>query len=545
MSHREMLQRGSTRRTVCFIFVVSLMLYVTAFARIAAADETITVDAAIVDGTIPAIHGTNSGPLIKAAWNPPCGNSQPGDHSNHYTHSHIPQARAHGAGAFDMSQIWLPWPNFINETATDSSNYNWSVADEAIEAMMAVSQAYLRFGESANHGISSGGGCDPLRPTSTPPNDFAVYAKVVKQILRHYMKGWDNGFFYDIEYAEIWNEFYIPDFWTGTGAQAAELYETIHNELDGEFSEVQLGASVSLSYLQSGFGQYVVNNSVPIDYVAPHSYRRMPSSFRKVVWDQPGANWEAAFAAAGLPADTPIMFTEWNRPSGCYNGGNGGGLTAIPIGAHVTASLIEMAQMHPTNGPHNVIMSHYFSAGKQIWDSNNNNRSAGVALEAYGHHLYGQTPVKIASTGGHSNSFDTDFLTMAGKSADDDKINVLVSYYETSLTNCPLVAGLPITLNLNVNNLPWGDANFMWERWVHTSTSTMTMEDSGSGTGGNFTTTQTMNENVFELYKFALDSDADGHPDAQDNCPLIPNADQIDTDGDGRGDLCTGLPPGC
>ncbi|GAF77431.1 unnamed protein product, partial [marine sediment metagenome] len=38
----------------------------------------------------------------------------------------------------------------------------------------------------------------------------------------------------------------------------------------------------------------------------------------------------------------------------------------------------------------------------------------------------------------------------------------------------------------------------------------------------------------------AGDSDADGDtvPDASDNCPLIPNADQTDSDGDGIGDAC-------
>jgi hypothetical protein len=34
------------------------------------------------------------------------------------------------------------------------------------------------------------------------------------------------------------------------------------------------------------------------------------------------------------------------------------------------------------------------------------------------------------------------------------------------------------------------------------------------------------------------DSDGDGIPDAEDNCPEVSNADQADLDGDGPGDVC-------
>ncbi|MBL4659898.1 MAG: hypothetical protein JKY19_06050 [Alcanivoracaceae bacterium] len=487
------------KQQLIFVFIILF-----SFNNLAISTETLTIDAGNVNGIIPAIHGTNNGPLVKAAWDPPCGNNQVGDYSQHYVNANIPQARTHGAGSLDMSQIWKPWPNYTGHDPTDPDNYNWLNADEAISAAMAVTNSYLRFGESANHGISSGGGCDSSRPTSTPPENFAVFAQVCKHIIKHFKGGWDNGFFYKINYAEVWNEFYIPGFWTGTGEQAAQLYEAVHKAIKPEFPELQLGASISLQYTQSGFMDYVQANNVAIDYIAPHSYRAMPYNMRLAVHDNPGADWESVFAYYGLPANTPIVFSEWNRPGGCYNGGNGGGLSAIPIAAHLIGTLIEMAEMHPSNSSHNVVMGHYFSAAKQIWNAQNINRSAGVALQAYGHDLYGETPIKISSTGGHSNLKDTDFLTIAGKSENNDKVNVLVSYYDTSMTNCPLDVGLGVILNLNINNLPWGNAGFRWERWVHTSTSLLTLADSGIGYGGTFSTTQNINKNAFELYKLTV-----------------------------------------
>src|SRR5690606_9911728 len=39
-----------------------------------------------------------------------------------------------------------------------------------------------------------------------------------------------------------------------------------------------------------------------------------------------------------------------------------------------------------------------------------------------------------------------------------------------------------------------------------------------------------------------IDQDLDGVLDGVDNCPFVPNPDQLDTDGDGLGDACDNCP---
>ncbi|MCA9861287.1 MAG: hypothetical protein KC438_16290, partial [Thermomicrobiales bacterium] len=46
-------------------------------------------------------------------------------------------------------------------------------------------------------------------------------------------------------------------------------------------------------------------------------------------------------------------------------------------------------------------------------------------------------------------------------------------------------------------------------------------------------------------FNAALDTDADGYANADDNCPDDPNPDQIDSDGDGIGDACDVVPDFC
>jgi hypothetical protein len=159
--------------------------------------------------------------------------------------------------------------------------------------------------------------------------------------------------------------------------------------------------------------------------------------------------------------------------------------------------------MHPANSDHNLVMSHLFSARSQIWNAALQPKAPGVGLEAYAK-LAIETPERLVVSDDHVVTTNVDFRIMAGRSGDARRVNLIVSYYDTSQTTCPndshISAMIPLTVN--VTNLPWDDALFTWKRWVHKADTALTLEASGTGTGGTFSTTQTMHANVLELYEF-------------------------------------------
>ena len=465
---------------------------------------SLTIDASQIDGVIPAIHGITNGPIISNAPGsaPPCGNNHPADHTARFQELKVPQTRTHGGGEVDMDKLWLPYPEYAGHDPTDPNNYDWSRADAAVEQIIAAgSTPYLRFGHSKNH--SSSGSCIANLNTRTPPDDFAVFAQVTRHILKHFLSGWDNGFTYDIEFVEVWNEFYIGEFWAGDGTQAAQLYEAVYNACKPDFPDVMLGPSINKPTSQQNripwdFWDYVKDNEIPVDFISAHIYHKRPRMLEDRVYRQTDRSWEFLFSYVGLPADTPIVNAEWNRDGGCYNTGKG---QTIPAGAFVAGSLITMAGMHPQNSNHNLVMSHLFSARSQLWTESSQPKGPGVGIAAYAH-LVENTPDRLSLTGPFSTDDGVDFRAIAGTNEDGTEVGLLVSYYDITNTDCPGNADLgpPISLELEVQNLPWGNGGFDWERWVHTSNGAMTLAESGSGSGGILQGTKTIQGNVLERY---------------------------------------------
>ena len=120
-------------------------------------------------------------------------------------------------------------------------NYYFRATDDIIKLAHDCGMAvFYRLGTSIEH--TGTGGADEHYNT-LPPEDYEKYAEVLAGIVRHYTKGWANGFEYsDMIYWEFWNE---PDLstkaWCGTEEGFVKLFVTVLKRLKSEFPELKIG----------------------------------------------------------------------------------------------------------------------------------------------------------------------------------------------------------------------------------------------------------------------------------------------------------------
>ena len=115
-----------------------------------------------------------------------------------------------------------------------------------------------------------------------PPFDpdginFTKFAELCKRTVMHYNDLWDNGYQYDINYWEIWNE---PDgiFWQkfrGSEAIFYDLYKEVSTTLkqyDPTLKVGALGATPGTIILNKedyyrGFFSYISQNNLPLIFI--------------------------------------------------------------------------------------------------------------------------------------------------------------------------------------------------------------------------------------------------------------------------------------
>ena len=189
-------------------------------------------------GKIKELHGVNCAPYKIE------GGATQRTINQVFSYIRPPYSRLHDCGGSYGGTYFVDITNiFRNFDAdeNDENNYDFYYTDEYISSIIRNgTQIVYRLGVTIEWGSK--------KYTCHPPKDFLKWAKICEHIIMHYNKGWANGFNYNIEYWEIWNEPENPPMSTGTKEQFLELYKVSSKYLKSKFPEIKIGGYGSCGF---------------------------------------------------------------------------------------------------------------------------------------------------------------------------------------------------------------------------------------------------------------------------------------------------------
>lgn len=218
------------------------------------------------NGRIKPIHGVNNGPVCYGSLL---------DVSHYYKKAGFPLVRLHDPNWPNAREvdIYTIFPDFSKDPA-DPASFDFSRTDEYIRTVLETgAKIVYRLGVSIEH--------TKQKYYVDPPEDFHKWAQICIGIIRHYNYGWANGFHYNIEYWEIWNE---PDkpvgktnlMWGGTWEQFYELYVVASKAIKQFDPSLKVGGygatSVKVKKFMDEFLSYCKENDAPLDFFSWHIY---------------------------------------------------------------------------------------------------------------------------------------------------------------------------------------------------------------------------------------------------------------------------------
>ena len=239
--------------------------------------QNINIDLFARGGKIKYMNAVNNGPLA-----PSGGVRKSPTNFDLFKEAEISYARTHDSSFFtgyggefsvDVHRIFRDF----NADENDPASYIFEPTDGYIANMIAAGvKPFYRLGASIEHGYKFG---------TLPPKDNAKWARICEHIIRHYNEGWANGFHYDIEYWEIWNE---PDTgykegnsptWGGTMDEFFALFETTLYYLKEKFPHLKIGGPALCSVTDSrdileNMFNYLNRDGrhAPLDFLSWHMY---------------------------------------------------------------------------------------------------------------------------------------------------------------------------------------------------------------------------------------------------------------------------------
>ncbi len=237
---------------------------------------SISIDFGKINGKIKIMHAVNNGPHVSRG-------DQCRGNQDTYKAARIPYARVHDAAyhsqyggehTIDVNSIF---PNF-DADVNDPNSYDFTLTDNYISQIFEFgAKPFYRLGSKIEHWVKKYG--------TLPPKDNRKWAEICEHIIAHYTEGWADGFNYDIEYWEIWNE---PDLdpdestnkrcWGGTEAEFAEFYVTASKHLKKRFPHLKIGGPAiawNEDWLERFF-ERVKGRGIALDFLSWHWYGTEP-----------------------------------------------------------------------------------------------------------------------------------------------------------------------------------------------------------------------------------------------------------------------------
>jgi hypothetical protein len=207
-----------------------------------ASHASASFDFAAAQGEVKPLHGVNNAPTrvdgsrgqdeFKAAGIP-------------FVRTHDTVGMWGGAHYVDIPNVF---PDF-DADETDPANYDFAFTDAYLKPLTeAGCKIFYRLGVTIENYWKV------KAYNIRPPKDFAKWARICEHVVRHYNEGWANGFRWNIEYWEIWNEPENPPMWQGTKEQFFEMYRVAANHLKKTFPEIKVGG-------YAGCGFYVIDDA--------------------------------------------------------------------------------------------------------------------------------------------------------------------------------------------------------------------------------------------------------------------------------------------
>ena len=242
--------------------------------------EKIQIDFSSADGKIKPLHGVNCAPY-----------SHTGSAfvTKAFSDGKIPYSRLHdcmgGYGGAHFVDIPNVFPDF-DKDENDPANYDFTLTDDYIKSIVnAGTKIVYRLGITIDWGIK--------KYHTQPPKDYSKWARICEHVVRHYNEGWADGYKWNIEDWEIWNEPENPPMWSGTKEEYFGLYVTAAKHLKACFPNLKIGGYGSCGFYaitrtgMSAFFQSFVSwftdfldcvkeNGAPLDFYSWHIYNGDP-----------------------------------------------------------------------------------------------------------------------------------------------------------------------------------------------------------------------------------------------------------------------------